>query len=129
MLQSRFVTLFFSYTVLISSLISSIFLLTETEIFSDANGQELNSTKESASGVNELISKLKNNITKLEEQYTDLQSLNKNLTARVGMVEQSLNQRIFELDQRINEILGYANCIADATENNFRISEQCPFPQ
>lgn len=44
MLQSRFVTLFFSYTVLSSSLISSILLLTDTEIFSHVNGQELNST-------------------------------------------------------------------------------------
>ena len=44
MLQSRFVTLFFSYTVLSISLISSILFLTDTETFSHANGQELNST-------------------------------------------------------------------------------------
>jgi predicted nucleic acid-binding Zn-ribbon protein len=126
MLQSRFVTRFFSYTILSISLISSILLLTDKEVFSHANGQELNSTNNSTVSINELISKLENNITKLEEQYTDLQNLNENLTRRLGTLEQSLIQDISVLHQRIDELLGYANCIADATENNFRISEQCP---
>ena len=129
MLRSRFVTLFFSYTILISSLISSISLLTETEIFSHANGQELNSTYNGTASINDLISKLENNITKLEEQYTDLQNLNEDLTRRLGTLEQSLIQDISVLHQRIDGLLSYANCMADATENNFRISEQCPSPQ
>ena len=129
MLQSRFVTLFFSYTVLSISLISSILLLTDTEIFSHANGQELNSTNNGTLSINELISKLENNITKLEEQYTDLQNLNEDLTRRLGTLEQSLIQDISVLHQRIDGLLSYANCMADATENNFRISEQCPSPQ
>jgi peptidoglycan hydrolase CwlO-like protein len=129
MLQSRFVTLFFSYTVLSISLISSILLLTDTEIFSHANGQELNSTNNGTLSINELISKLENNITKLEGQYTDLQNLNEDLTRRLGTLEQSLIQDISVLHQRIDGLLSYANCMADATENNFRISEQCPSPQ
>ena len=79
--------------------------------------------------INELISKLENNITKLEEQYTNLQNLNEDLTRRLGTLEQSLNQDIFVLHQRIDGLLSYANCMADATENNFRISEQCASPQ
>jgi len=126
MLQSRFVTLFFSYTILASSLIPSILLLTDTEIFSHANGQELNSTNDGTVNINELISKLENNITKLEEQYTNLQNLNENLTTRLGILEQSLIQDIIELHQRIDGLSSYVNCMAGATENNFRISEQCP---
>ena len=128
MLQMRFVTVFFIYTVLGSSLISSILLFTDTKIFSHANGQELNSTNATVN-IKELISKLENNITKLEEQYTDGQNLNENLTTRLGMLEQSLSQDIPELHQKIDVLLGYANCIAEATENNLRISEQCPSPQ
>jgi uncharacterized protein YlxW (UPF0749 family) len=78
--------------------------------------------------VNALISKLENNVTELEEQYTDLQDLIENLTARLGSLEQSLNQDASGLHQRLNELLEYVNCVAYATENNFRISEQCPFP-
>ena len=129
MLQSKVITLFFIYTVLGSSLISSILLLTDTEIFSHVNGQELNSTNDGTVNINELISKLENNITKLEEQYTDLQNLNESLTTKLGILEQSLSQDIPELHQKIDVLLGYANCIAEATENNLRISEQCPSPQ
>ena len=128
MIKSRFVT-FFIYTVLGSSLISSILLLTDTEIFSHANGQELNSTNDGTVNTNELISKLENNITKLEEQYTNLQNLNESLTTRLGMLEESLSQDIPELYKRIDELLKYANCMAEATEYNSRISEQCPSPQ
>jgi hypothetical protein len=129
MLQNRFVTLFFIYTILGSSVISSILILTDTEIFSHANGQELNSTNDGTVNINELISNLENNITKLEEQYTVLQNLNESLTTRLGMLEQSLSQDIPELYQRIDGLLEYANCMAKATEYNSRISEQCPSPQ
>jgi hypothetical protein len=125
----RFVTVFFIYTVLGSSLISSILLLIDTKIFSHANGQELNSTNAGTVNINELISKLENNITKLGERYADLQNLNESLTTRLGMLEQSLSQDIPELYQKMDMLLGYANCIAEATENNLRISEQCPSPQ
>lgn len=96
-----------------------LLLLTDTKIFSHVNGQELNSTNDGTMNINELISKLENNITKLENNIT-------NLTRRLGILEQSLTQGISELHQRIDGLLGYASCIADATENNFRISEQCP---
>jgi hypothetical protein len=64
--------------------------LIDTEIFSHANGQGLNSTNDGTVNINELISKLENNITVFEDQYTHLQNLSADLTTKVGILEQSL---------------------------------------
>jgi septal ring factor EnvC (AmiA/AmiB activator) len=127
-------------------------------LFLDVDAQTLNTSSIDSISTNALISKLQNNISKLNEQYNQLKNLTNDIETTLTQLKQSVStlsdsfddNRIGEnmndinqlqeeeqaslywiikgIIERTNMLANYDNCIAYAVENNLRISEECNIP-